>query len=520
MKKFLAVVLAGVMVFSLAACSGGDAQTGGTPTTADGEEGSKTKNTLNYGLSADPAGLDPQTTSDGIASQVMAQVFDNLVSRDEDGNYHAELAEDWVVSEDGTELTFTLRQGVKFHNGETMTADDVVFSINRAIESSITKTITSNIQSVEKIDDNTVKVTLPFPYGAALECISNHYLVIISQKAYEEDPEGFNTNPVGTGPYRFVSWERGSKVTLERFEEYWGDPASIQNVVFKVYTDSSTAVLAFEAGELDFMYNVPQVDRAKFLDTETVNYVEAPMNGNAFILFNNRDGVFSDVRVRQAVTYAVDRDAIVIGALEGVGIPVSVIVSPVATGYPEDLQGNPRDLEKAKALLAEAGYPNGFSVEMKIAQGDMYKKPSEIIQSQLAEIGIDVQISLMEKSTWSQEVITNRNYDMSFEVATYALNDGDAIYNFYHSDKIDNGLNHVLCAIPELDELLDAGKRTTDQEARNEIYRQVCQIILDQAVVCPVYTSYASAMAPNTLKGLDRASSVNEYNVKDFSWSE
>lgn len=483
-----------------------------------GSSTGEVRDDLIFALAAEPTSLDPKGSNDTVSFRVMNQVFDTLVRTDSEGNIVPDLAKEWEVSEDGKEITFVLEEGVKFHNGDIMTADDVVFSINEAINSHFTARTTNTMEEAVKIDDSTVKLVLNQPYGPALKCMATISMGIVNKRAMEEDPDGFARNPVGTGPYKFVDWKTGERLALERFDDYYRGPASIKDLTFKILTDQNTGVIALENGEVDVIETFPKSARKSLIENDDIAYYETESGLYYHISFNNEKGVFSDKTLRQAVSYAVDREAIILGAFEGAAVPVEVPIPPSCFGYVEDFKGNEYNPDKARELLAEAGYPDGITVTMKTLESASYTIPTEIIQAQLREVGINVEIEIMERGAFLSEVYDENDYDITLVNIVVPVTDADfAVYGRLHSSMKGSGNNIQRVDIPELDELIMKGRSIQDEAERKEIYRQISEIVREEAVLIPLMTDMSSIATNKNLKGVE-PSAVSYYFAYNYSW--
>jgi len=491
---------------------------GGSKTTTSDKASDGKKDTLNFALLAETKELDPHKASDTLTYIMLLQIFDTLIKVEPDGKLTPALAEKWVMSKDGKEILFTIKKDVKFHNGDVMTAEDVAYSLNRTLESAYTKKITGVMKSAEVVDASTVKLTLKHAYGPILSCIANPSVAIVSKKAVEKAGKDFGKNPIGTGPYKFVKWTSGEKIELVRFDNYFKGPASIKNVTFKFITDATTAAISLEKGEIDILHNPAKGDKKAQIDNKNLAYYETDSAYYYHISMNNKTGPFSDKRVREAVSYAIDRKNIVLGGLDGIGSPVEVPMPPSAFGYPADFKNNPYNPEKAKQLLAEAGYPQGLKVRFKINQAAMYSKPAEVIQEQLRKVGINAELELMERATYLDDVTNKFNYDISLYVITALLPDADYVcYTRLHSSMLGNGNNFTVTNIPKLDAALDKGRTSQNPEDRKAAYREVSQIVKDEAPIIPVMTGKYAIVANKNLKGVS-SSTVDLHYVHDYSW--
>ena len=346
-KKGIALFLVCVLALvSLTGCGGG----------GDDTEG---RTDLNWALSAEPNSLDPMAIAMMSTFTVTYAIYDNLVEANENGEYVESLAESYEISDDEKEYTFKLRQGVKFHNGTEMTADDVVYSINRTIEKGWAADMTAAIDKVEKVDDYTVKLILKKPFGAMIGSLASPYFSIMS-KAYadENGEDAVERQPMGTGAYKFVEWVNGDHITVEANEEYFAGAPAIKKVTFKPITDKNTGLVALQAGETDAFLNVNNSDISVVKDDENLAFYSTDLAAVLSLNMNIEAKPLDDVKVRQAINYAIKRENIIKGALEGNGTVANSSISPTCDGYSDKVAGYAYDLDKAKALLKEAGQEN------------------------------------------------------------------------------------------------------------------------------------------------------------------
>ena len=514
MKKKIACLLSGVMVLQLllVGCGGGQSNT-----SESGGDAAQTE-TLRFGMTYEPISLDPTGASDNGSFMIMTQVYDTLVREDAEGNLVPGLAKSWTFSEDRTQIVFQLEEGVKFHNGETMTAEDVAYSLNEAAVSSYAAKITGTIDHAEATGDLEVTMTLKYPYEPILSCLSCANASIVCKSAKEADPEGFGRNPVGTGPFKFVSWENGQSITLERFDDYYRGPASIKDLTFRVYTDTNTAVIALESGDIDVLDNPPASDYENLRNNENLSLYETESSMPIFLGFNCESGPFSNQKLREAVSYALNRDDIILGSVEGYGVPLQCTIAPGAFGYPEDFQFNPYDPEKAKELLAEAGYPDGLTVSLKCNESTTYSKPAVIIQDQLRQIGIEVKVEIMEKGAFLEDIYTNGNFEMCVWAIISMIPDADyTMYSRFHSELMGGSNNFFRIAIPGMDDLLDASRVEGDPEVRADMFYQACELVREYVPLVPLYCGLNCVVANKNLEGVV-ANAANKYYVYDYRW--
>lgn len=479
-----------------------------------------TRDNLIFSINADIVAVDPAAQRDTVTGIIISQLYDTLIFKNSEGKLESGLASEWEISEDGKEILFTLRPNVKFHNGDTMTAEDVAFSLERAIASNLTSNVSAMMQKAEVIDDSHVKLILKDSFGPALECVSATGLAIVSKRAIKElGEDGFRKAPIGTGPFKFVEWKGGEKIVMTRFDDYWRGKPSIKDLTFLIMTDKSTAAIALQNNEIDILYDPAFTDKAKLQALPNVTYSSLDSAALYYMIsFNNQKGVFSNHKLREAVAYAINREDIVEGALEGDGSAVSCPIAPTCIGYDPNYEFYPQDLEKAKALMNEAGYPNGLNVTIKLNQSSLYTKPAEILQAQLRKIGINLEFELMERATYLSEIYEDMNYDITLYMFSTIYNDPDYIfYGRLYSGSIGN-TNYANYKNLEADKLILEARSSTDPEMRLSIYKQLSDIVKRDIPFIPLMTSSSSIAFNSKLEGVVPSANSLFY-VCDYSWS-
>lgn len=523
MKKQLARTvlssgLAAAILVSLWACGGA-----GRPAQAAPDENGEApaRDDLKFAFVAESKELDPAKTSDTLTYIVLSQVFDTLVRIEPDGSISPWLAESWSVSQDGTEALFSLRQGVQFHDGAPMTAEDVVFSLNRAIASPQAQKFTAVFSKAEKVDDATVRVILPNPYAPFLYCIGNPCMGIVSEAAVEKFGDDFGRNPIGTGAYQYVDWVSGERMTLTRNDDWWRGTPAIKDVTLRFITDASTAAISLEKGEIDALFKPSTNDREALMNNPGLTYYEWPSALAYHVSFNNgANSVFQDRKLREAVSYALDPEAILIGGLNGVGEVLEFMAPPSAFGYDPGFRQNPYDPEKARRLLEEAGYPTDGSLKIRIRTNESsnYAAPCEVVQEQLRQVGITATVDKLERATYLDEVTRNFDYDLSFYVITALIPDADyTMYTRLHSSMLGAGNNFTQTDIPALDEVLDRARTSQDEDERRALYTRAAQITKEHATLIPICTGRYNIVADKALKGVTEHA-VDLHYMYEYSW--
>ena len=380
---------------------------------------------LTLGMQLEPPNLDPTAGAAAAIDEVVyANVFEGLTRIGPDGSVRPALARSWEISPDGLTYTFHLATGVTFHDGTTMDAEDVKFSIERATAEGSTnaqKGLFEPIASVEATDPATVTITLKRPTGAFLFNMGWGDAVIVAP----ESADGNATNPVGTGPFRFENWVKGDSVTIVRNPDYWGEPVALERATFKFIADPTAALAALMAGDVDAFPGYPSPETTPQLQADPrFEVVIGTTEGETILATNNKRPPFDDVRVRRAMAHAIDRQAIIDGAMFGVGTPIGTHFAPHNPAY-VDLTGlYPHDPAKARALLAEAGLPNGFKATLKLPPPSYARRGGEIVAAQLREVGIDLSIENVEWAQWLEQVFRGKDYDLTIVSHTEPMDIG------------------------------------------------------------------------------------------------
>ena len=374
------------------------------------------------GIVLEPPHLDPTAGAAAAIDEVVyANVFEGLTRIDEKGEVQPGLAESWEVSEDGKTYTFKLRTGVKYHDGTDFNAEDVKFSLDRARAEDSTnaqKKLFAAIDTVEATDPTTVKITLKNPEGLFLYNMGVGDAVIVAS----ESAEGNKEKPIGTGPFKFDSWAKGSAVKLVKADGYWGDPVALDKVEFRIVPDAAAGVPALLSGDVQAFPQMPAGDALAQIQADSrFKVVIGATEGETILSINNKKAPFDKLEVRQAIASAIDRKAIIEGASEaGAGLPIGSHMSPGNPAYVDLVGTYPHDLAKAKEYLAAARLPDGFSATIKLPPVRYARDGGQIIASQLREIGINLEIIPVEWADWLSKVFTDKDFDLTIVSHTEA----------------------------------------------------------------------------------------------------
>ena len=459
MKRFLSLLLVLAMTAALCACGGGKSQSAG--------------NEFTVGISADlDTSLDPHVSSSSAGTrEVLFNIFEGLVKPDTDGNLLPAVAEAVSVNETADVYTYTLREGVRFHNGNAVTVGDVVFSLSRAAGLETGDPLVADvagIQAVKAEDDRTVVVTLKAPDTE----FNSHMTVAII-------PEGVDParEVVGTGPFRFVSRTPQESVVLERFDDYWGEKAVPSKVTLKVIPDAQTMVMSLRSGAIDLAARLSSSQVSSLGDLKVLegcnNIVQA-------LYLNNDFEPFRDIRVRQALCYAIDKQKVIDLSADGYGTPLGSSMFPAFGKYfvPELTNYYKPDPEKAKALLKEAGYEK-LSFTITVASNmPMHVDAAQVIVELLREVGVDAKINQVEWAAWYKEVYSGRNYEATVVgLDAHGLAASDMLARF----QSDHAKNFVSFRSEEYDETYAKAIATVDNDEQTALFKQCETILTEQA---------------------------------------
>ena len=476
-KKLLALFLALVMVGAvLPGCGDGSKDPGGQGN--NGKTGEPVKGgEITVGIAQDlDDSLDPHQTVAAGTREVLFNIFEGLVKPNSDGEMIPAVAEKYTLSEDGTTYTFTLREGVKFHNGQTVTAEDVVYSINRcaAVPEGQEKPLVaafSAVKSVEALDEKTVAVTIA---QRDLEFISYMTAAIIPA-----DYENQDTAPVGTGPFKFVSRTPQQDFVMERFEDYWGAPAWLDKVTYKICENADALVMNLNGGSIDLCSHLTSAQASQL--NQSFQVLEGTMNLVQAIYLNNQAKPFDNQLVRQALCYAIDRQGIMDMVADGHGTAVGSSIYPAFTKYflPELVDKYPHDVAKAKELLTQAGYPDGFDMTISVPNNyQPHMDTAEVVAEQLREAGINVTIQPVEWSTWLDTIYNGRQFQATVVGVDAANMTARAMLERFTSDY---GKNFINYNNPAYDALFQQAINAQDEATQTDLYKQMETMLADTA---------------------------------------
>ncbi|ESX05650.1 ABC transporter substrate-binding protein [Mesorhizobium sp. LSJC268A00] len=465
---------------------------------------------LVIGIPLEPPHLDPTAGAAAAIDEVLyANVFEGLTRIGPNGEVLPDLAESWAISDDGKVYTFKLRTGVKFHDGSDFDAGDVKFSLDRArADNSVNaqKALFAAIDTVEVVDPTTVKVTLKNPQGSFLYNMGWGDAVIVA-------PESADTNkekPIGTGPFKFQSWAKGSSITLVKSDTYWGAPVFLDKAEFRIVPDAAAAVPALLSGDIQAFPFFDPDSVAQVKDDPRFKVVVGSTEGETILAINNKKPPFDKLEVRQAIAFALDRKAIIDGASAGLGVPIGSHMSPASKAY-VDLTGlYPHNVDKAKELLKQAGFENGIKATLKLPPPSYARLGGEIIASQLRDVGIDLEIIPVEWAQWLDQVFTKKDYDLTI-VSHTEPNDIDIYSRKDYYFNYDN---------PAFDKIIAELNLTSDDAKRNTLLGEAQKILADDAVVGFLYELPKVGVWDAKLQGLWENAPIQANDLTKVKWTD
>jgi peptide/nickel transport system substrate-binding protein len=515
--RFLLTLFTLLLSFVLIACSNNE-----TDGTAE-QSGSKKQDVFVFARGGDAVSLDPSEVTDSESENVSQSILETLVAFTE-GKTTVEplLATEWNISDDGLTYTFTLREGVKFHDGTDFNAEAVVYNFDRWMNAKDQERFymygsvfggfkgdeNHVLKSVEAVDEYMVQFTFTNPKPTFLKDLALTPFSISSPAAIEKYGEEYGDHPVGTGPFAFEEWRRNDRVTLSKNENYWLDGyPKVNQVIFRTIPENSARLNALLSGEVDMIdgldpRNIPQIE-----ESEDFKILSRPPLNIGYLGLNVTREPLNNKLVRQALNHAVDKEAMIEAFFAGQGTPAKNPIPPTVDGYNDEIEAYPYDPEKAKTLLAEAGFEDGFEMElwaMPVPRPYMPdgQKVAEFLQSSFAEIGVKAEIVTYEWATYLEK--TKKGEADSFLLGWTGTN-GDAddfINTLWHGDNI-GSMNSTYYSNEELNKILTEARTISDQEKRKELYKHAQEIMHEDAPIIPLAHSTPILAARTDITGFD-----------------
>ena len=487
---------------------------------------------LIQGSIGDASNLIPMLASDSASHDISGLIFNGLLKYDKDLTLKGDLAESWNVSPDGLTITFKLRRGVKWQDGKDFTAHDVMFGFQTIINPNTRTAYSGDYREVKEarvIDDHTFRVVYRRPFAPGLSSWGS--LVVLPKHLLEGqdiNTAPFSRKPVGTGPYRFKEWKTGEKIVLTVNPDYFEGRPWIDGFVYRIIPDPATMFLELKSGGIDFMgltalqYQRQTETHKMRRDFRKYKYLAFAYT---YLGYNLKNEKFQDLRVRQAITYAIDKKEIIDGVLLGMGIVASGPYKPDTPWYNPKVKEYPYDVEKAKALLAQAGWKASggagilekggkpFELDILTNQGNESRaRCAEIIQRRLAAVGIKVKIRTVEWAAFINDFIDKKNFETV--ILGWTLGQDPDIYDIWHSSKVGpKELNFISYKNKEVDSLLEKGRYTFDSQVRKACYDRIQEILAEEQPYTFLYVPYALPIISARFRGVEPAPAGIAYNM-------
>ncbi len=466
---------------------------------------------LTIALQLEPPHLDPTSAAAGAIDSVLyTNVFEGLTKFTETGAVVPGLASRWDISDDGLTYTFHLASGVTFHDGTTMDAEDVKFSLDRARaddSANAQKALFAGISDVTVVDPQTVKVTLSSPDGNFLFNMAWGDAVIVAA----ESIEGIKQTPIGTGPFKFDQWVQGDRIELSQNDTYWGTKPALTKATFKFISDPTAAFAAMMAQDVDAFAGFPAPENLPMFEADPrFKVLVGSTEGETILSTNNKMPPLDNVLVREAISHAIDRQAIIDGAMFGLGTPIGTHFAPHNPAYVDLTGKSAYDPARAKELLAEAGLPDGFTTTLKLPPPSYARRGGEIIAAQLREVGIQTEISNLEWAQWLEEVFRGKDFGLTivshtepFDIGIYARPD----YYFQYDN-------------PAFQDLITELTGTTDPEARKALLATAQETISNDYVNGYLFQLAFPTIADARLEGLWQNAPTQATDLTNVRWTQ
>ncbi|MDQ0201708.1 glutathione ABC transporter substrate-binding protein [Neobacillus ginsengisoli] len=478
-KMLLFVVISAVVVVG---CSSKESS-------VEKKDGNKTSNKeMVIAVNENFISMDPHNTGDTNSNSVQSAMLEGLLGFDADGKITPKLAESYTVSENALEYNFKLRKGVKFHDGVDFNAKAVKVNFERIMKDNSLRLNSRGFNLITKIDiinDYEIKVTLKEPYAGMLTRFVS--AKILSPKLLAEGKEKIAKDPVGTGPFKFVEWIQGDHLTVERFDGYWGKGERVKKITYKPVPENGSRVAMLKTGEAQVIYPLPSQNIKELENNNAIKVEKIPSTIAQYVSINTMKKPFNDPRVRQALNYAVDKDAFISVVNSGLGLPLDSIIPNKTLHYVKQKEYK-QNIEKAKQLLKEAGYDNGFKTEIWGNTNSDTMKGMQFIQQQLKAIGVDLKIKSMEEGTLSDEIYgAQKPEDTKLQMwyvswSAYPSDTTNATKPlFYGGSFPPNGANTAYYKNDQVDKWMEEVNKTADPTKQDEIYRDIQSTIYKDA---------------------------------------
>lgn len=506
MKKYLALLLALAMVFTLVACG----QESADPST--GDDGAA-KDSIVIAQDSDYQTLHPANWTTTVERNIDNQIYDTLVAEDLDhpGELVGHIAETWEISDDACCYTFHLRDNITFHNGEPLTAEDVAFSLDLYAASEAQAGDVDGYDHSEVVDEHTIKV---YTVSAFAPFLNNLTLVNIGSKAYFDSAseEDFAQNPIGCGPYQFVSHSEGDKLLLDAYDNYYMGAPAIKHITFKVISDMSAMSIGIQSGDIDFA-EIEAPVRSALEKATGVKVETAEQTTFAFVAMNTEKAPYDNAKFRQAVNYALDRQTIIAAVMDGAAEENSNLLSKGRFGYSDSQKQYGYDVEKAKSLLAECGFANGYDMGTFIV-ADQYKLMAQVVQEQLKAVGLTCELEVLEFNAYLSKLMQG---DFGATCLQMSLEGDTQNVSMAVTKDFIGMANNARWYNDQVEEWFQQAVVTVDEEERAAIYNDIFSLVQEEAVYAVMYNPIM-LFAHNDQLSIHALPLEGDYFVYNFHW--
>lgn len=507
-KSLLSIAFMLLLSMILAACSGGEKS---SDDKKDGNNEAKSGGDLTIAWPSDAVSLDPHGSNDVPSSNVQYNIYETLVYQDENIEIQPGLAESWEQVDDLT-WEFKLREGVKFHDGSELNADVVVANFDRLKDPKVASPrahLYEMVTEVKAVDTYKVQIKTEYPFAPLLAHLAHTGGSIISKEAIDKDYEAMENgekagsyiskNPSGTGPFKLEDWVAGQHIKLVKNENYWGEPAKLNSVTFKVVPEALTRVAELETGTVHISDNISPSDMSRIDNLDNADIKRQTSLSLAYLGFNIDKEPFNNVKVRQAISMAIDKQQILEGIYEGTGVPAVGPLAPDVYGFDDSVKPLEYNLEEAKKLLKEAGYEKGFKTTIWTNEGNAERlKIAEYVQSALRELNIEVEIQSIEWGTYLADTAAGKHNMFILGWSTATADADYAMYPLFHSSMVGEPGNRTFLKDSELDKILEEARKETDDTKRKALYKQAQEKLVELApMVYLLHTEYITGVSTN-----------------------
>ena len=477
----------------------------------DGEKKTDAPKVVSQG--SKPKSLDPNMYNEIPALAVTEQIFNTLLRIDDNGNVVPELAESYEYASP-TELIIKIKKNVKFHNGDTMTVNDVVFSLNRMLEKPASRIMIEIIDKIDILDDSTIKLTLKNSSAPLLFSLAHPLTAILNEKDTKAKNDMIATEPMGTGPYKFVSWGDGEKIEFVAFDDYFEGRPKIDKLIIRAITENSSRLAALETGEIDIAYSVAPVDTGVIEKNKNLELISAPTTSTEYMTLNTTKAPFNNKDFRVALNYALDKQSMADSVFMGKAKPATTIVNPNVFGYSSEVPGFEYNPEKAKELIKKSGVTNP-NFKLYVNDNAIRLQLAQIVQANFKEVGIDMEIETLEWGAYLQR--TAQGEHTAF-IGGWVSGTSDAdivLYPLLHSSSHGGAGNRAFYTNKEFDKEVEIARATSDPEVRKAHYKNAQMILQEESPLIVLLYKNENIGINKRIKGFkyDPTTMHNLYNL-------